>query len=108
MDGGDLVYSLPFITAVVYALCVSILFQCLIAELRLCTLHSSALVCSFQSVAGMDLHLYCRFFKEGLELFLCQRYHVGDKAFKKSHWAKVPSKELSDALVEAFKDKLPD
>ena len=24
------------------------------------------------------------------------------------HWAKVPSKELSDALVEAFKDKLPD
>ena len=24
------------------------------------------------------------------------------------HWAKTPSKELSDALVEAFKDKLPD
>ena len=24
------------------------------------------------------------------------------------HWAKVPSKELGDALVEAFKDKLPD
>lgn len=24
------------------------------------------------------------------------------------HWAKVPSKELSDVLVEAFKDKLPD
>ena len=24
------------------------------------------------------------------------------------HWAKIPSKELSDALVEAFKDKLPD
>ena len=24
------------------------------------------------------------------------------------HWAKAPSKELSDALVEAFKDKLPD
>ena len=24
--------------------------------------HSSALVCSFQSVAGMALHLYCRFF----------------------------------------------
>ena len=23
------------------------------------------------------------------------------------HWAKVPSKELSDALVEAFKNKLP-
>lgn len=23
------------------------------------------------------------------------------------HWAKVPSKELSDALVKAFKDKLP-
>ncbi len=22
------------------------------------------------------------------------------------HWAKVPSQELSDALVEAFKDKL--
>ena len=24
------------------------------------------------------------------------------------HWAKVPSKELSDALVETFKDMLPD
>ena len=24
------------------------------------------------------------------------------------HWAKVPSEELSDALAEAFKDKLPD
>ncbi len=24
------------------------------------------------------------------------------------HWAKVPSKELGDALAEAFKDKLPD
>ena len=24
------------------------------------------------------------------------------------HWAKVPSKELSDALAKAFKDKLPD
>ena len=24
------------------------------------------------------------------------------------HWAKAPSKELSDALAEAFKDKLPD
>lgn len=24
------------------------------------------------------------------------------------HWAKVPSQELSDALVEAFKDKLKD
>ena len=24
------------------------------------------------------------------------------------HWAKAPSKELNDALVEAFKDKLPD
>ena len=24
------------------------------------------------------------------------------------HWAKTPSKELSDALVEAFKDKLSD
>ncbi len=23
------------------------------------------------------------------------------------HWAKVPSKELSDALVKAFKDRLP-
>ena len=24
------------------------------------------------------------------------------------HWVKVPSKELNDSLVEAFKDKLPD
>ena len=23
------------------------------------------------------------------------------------HWAEIPSKELSDSLVEAFKDRLP-
>ncbi len=31
-------------------------------------------------------------------------YPKYDDSFQ--HWAKVPSQELSDALVEAFKDKL--
>ena len=36
MDGGYLVYPLPLITAVVYALPVSVLLQTLVAELRPC------------------------------------------------------------------------
>ena len=36
MDGGYLVYPLPFITAVVDTLRVSVLFQCLIAKPRPC------------------------------------------------------------------------
>ncbi len=36
MDGGYLVYPLTFITAVVYALRVSVLLQTLVAELRPC------------------------------------------------------------------------
>ena len=36
MDGGDLVYSLPFITAVVDTLGVFVLFQCLITKPRPC------------------------------------------------------------------------
>ena len=35
--------------------------------------------------AGMVAHY--SLFKKGLELFLCQRYRVGDKAFKKPHAA---------------------
>lgn len=35
------------------------------------------------------------------------RYHY-PKSNTTQIWAKVPSKELSDALVEAFKDKLSD
>ena len=35
------------------------------------------------------------------------RYHY-PKFDTTQHWAKVPSQELSDTLVESFKDKLKD